>query len=201
MTRFVLLLLLACPFVAVSQGKIYFDQKPSWLEQVSYAFEPQDTLHSGGYYYLLLERQSNLELRETYRRTAIKVLSESGLETASSISVNFDASYQKVTFHNVIVRRGEKVIDKLKTNKFELLRREQNIDRLVYDKSIDAILNLDDIQVGDIIEYDYTVYGHNAVFEGKYFQSFYLNYSVPIGKIYAAITCSKKRQLSFSKIQ
>jgi hypothetical protein len=195
MSRFALFLLLVTPFLANSQAKIYIEQKPGWVEPVTYNFEPQDTVHAGGYFYLLLERQANVERQETYRRTCIKVLSESGLETASSISLNFDASYQKVAFHAVVVRRGGEIIDKLRTNKFELLRREQNIDRLVYDKSIDAILNLDDIQVGDIIEYDYTVYGNNPVFDGKYFQTIYLNYSVPIGKIYASITCNKNRQL------
>jgi len=200
MTRFVLFLLLAFPFLAKAQGKIYFEPRPTWVELVAYNFEPQDTLHSGGgYFYLLLERQTNIERQGTYRRTSIKVLSESGLEAASSISLNFDASYEKVTFHNVIVRRGSTIIDKLRTNKFELLRREKNIDRLVYDKSIDAVLNLDDIQIGDIIEYDYTVYGYNPVFGGKFFQTLYLNYSIPIGKIYYSIICGKNRQLFFKK--
>ncbi len=197
MSRFVLFLLLVSPFLAISQGKIYFEQKPTWLEPVGYDLEPHDTLHSGGYFYLLLERQVNVERQETYRRTSIKVLTESGLETASSISINFDPSYQKVAFHNVVVRRGDKTIDKLRTNKFEFLRREENMDRLVYDKSIDGILNLDDIQVGDIIEYDYTTRGNNPVFEGKFFQTQYLNYSIPVGKIYASITCNKNKRLFF----
>lgn len=198
MTRFLLLFFfLASPLLAISQGKIFFERKPSWLESVTYELLPRDTLHSGGYFYLLLERQINVESQETYRRTSIKVLTESGLETASSISINFDPSYQKVSFHNVVVRRGDRVIDKLKTSNFEILRREENMDRLVYDKSLDAILNLDDIQVGDIIEYDYTVRGYNPVFAGKFFQTVYLNYSIPVGKIYAAITCGKNRQLFF----
>jgi hypothetical protein len=184
-------------FSLFSQGKISFEQRPTWVEPIEYHLEPQDTLHSGGYFYLLLERQVNIERQETYRRTSIKVLTESGLESASSITINFDPSYQKVTVHKVIVRRGDKTIDKLKTNKFEFLRREENMDRLIYDKSIDGILNLDDIQVGDIIEYDYTMRGYNPVFEGKFFQTQYLNYSIPIGKIYSSITCSKNRHLYF----
>ena len=197
MGRIVLFLLLALPFLAISQGNIFFEQKPAWLEMVKYDLQPHDTLHSGGYFYLLLERQINIERQETYRRTSIKVLTESGLESASSISINFDPSYQKISLHSVVVRRGDMIIDKLKTNKFEILRREENMDRLIYDKSLDGILNLYDIQVGDIIEYDYTVRGYNPVFEGKFFQTFYLNYSIPVGKIYASITCNKSRQLFF----
>lgn len=194
MIRFILLLLAFCPYLAVSQ-KVQHESTPGWIQPVSYSTESTDTFNTGGYHYLLLERQFNLPTREYYNRTSVKVLTEKGLEDVSSISVNFDPSYERLVFHTVSIKRGDQILNKLKTNQFEILRREKNMDRLIYDKSLDAILNLDDVQVGDIVEYSYSLRGSNPVFNNLFFRTLYFNYSVPIGKTYTRIRCPKERTL------
>lgn len=198
MNRFTIFWLLFLPTMVMAQGKVQTGPFPAWIAPVSYSQYVQDTLHSGGYYHLLLEWQVNAESHQTYRRTAIKVLTQKGLEDASSIQVNYDPSYEKLVFHEVIIRRGEEKIDKLKdASAFEILRREQNMDRLIYDKSLDAILNIEDVQVGDVIEYSYTLHGSNPVFKDKFFRKFSLNYGAPIGKIYDRILSKASRPLQF----
>lgn len=199
MIRPAFLFFLLFPSIAFSQHKVQFEAPPTWTESITYSTEPLDTVHSGGYYYLLLERQFNVESKESYFRTSIKVLTEKGLEMASSININFNPAFQKLIFHSVIIKRGNETINKLKNNQFEVLRREANMDRLVYNKSLDAILNLDDVRVGDIIEYSYTVKGNNPVFSNKFIKTLFFNYSDPIGKSFSKIICKTDRNLQFKK--
>jgi hypothetical protein len=97
-------------------------QPNSWVNPTSYAPEPTDTTNtSGGYYYLLLERQHHADTREMFKRYAIKVLSEKGLQFASSISESYDPSFQSLTFHTVNVIRKGQVFNRLDKNKFKVI--------------------------------------------------------------------------------
>lgn len=122
-----------------------------------------------------------------------------GLSTASSISVNFDPSYQTLSFHKLIIHRRGKEVNVLPRAKFELLRREENMDRQVYDKSLDAMLNLEDVQVGDIVEYSYSVAGYNPIFEGKVIKNIRLNFGVPLGKSVDRLVCRASRKVAYRK--
>lgn len=173
-------------------------QPNSWVNPTSYAPEPTDTTNtSGGYYYLLLERQHHAETREMFKRYAIKVLSEKGLQFASSISESYDPSFQSLTFHTVNVIRKGQVFNRLDKNKFKVIQREESLDRSIYDGSLSAILDLEDVQVGDIVEYAYSIKGQNPLFHGKFFNSFYLNYGMPSGKINYRILASSTKNLIF----
>ncbi|MEP6736563.1 MAG: DUF3857 domain-containing protein [Chryseolinea sp.] len=199
MYRFIVLLALVLPHITQAQHQVQKSTTPSWITPVDYSTDVSDTLNTGGQYYLLTEWQYHAEKKQHYRRNAIKVITEKGLESASSIQVNFDPSNQKLVFHTVVIRRDNKEIDILRSAKFEILRREENMDRLIYDKSLDAILNLEDVHVGDIVEYSYSVVGQNPVFEDKIFESVRLNFSVPVGETFDRIICSTRRHLNFKK--
>jgi hypothetical protein len=193
--RLILALLVACSTLGVSQN-VQKKPAPAWVEAVTYTDTDADTLEdTGGYRYLLFDRQFNVITQETFRHTATKVMTESGLETVSAININFDPAFQSVYFHTLVVKRGEEVINKLPKTKFEILRREENLDRLVYDKSLNAILNLDDIQVGDIVEYSYTIRGYNPIFKGKFTRVVYFNYADPIGKEFIRVVTAENRRL------
>lgn len=193
--RIILALMVFSSSWAFSQSKVYKQPTPTWVETVGYADASADTVDTGGYHYLLIDRQFNVITKENYRRTVTKVITESGLETVAAINVNFDPAFQSICFHTLVVKRGDRIIDKLPKARFETLRREQNLDRLIYDKSLDAILNLDDIQVGDIVEYSYSLRGYNPVFNNKFSKTVYFNYSDPTARLFTRIVTSTSRPL------
>ena len=51
--------------------------------------------------------------------------------------------------------------------------------------------NISYFQIGDTIEYGYTVNGRNPIFEDEYFSSFQTGWSVPVGKAYISYTTDK----------
>lgn len=194
--RLLISLIFTLPGLSIGQN-IQKVPAPGWLTKVIYKTEISDTLHAGGQYYLLSEGQYHGEKKQSFYRYASKVLTEKGLETVSAIEVNFDPSYQHLSFNSIIIWRDGRKIDILPRAKFEILRREKNLERLIYDKSIDVICNVEDVQIGDIIEYSYTLTGENPVFENKIFLTNRMNYSVPVAKSYDRLVCNASRVLEF----
>lgn len=195
--RFVTLLLLftalhqLCAQPIVSQGSI-----PAWV--MPYEFRNiSDTTETSGYAYLLVSRQSQLESKEDYYKYVMKVTSEKGLSTAASINESFDPSFQTLTFHELNIIRNGKTIDKLNPAKFDVIQREEEMERAVYDKSVNAVYNLPDVRVGDIVEYSFTRKGFNPAFRDHSFGRFYLQYGTPVGRFAYRIVCGSKRKLAF----
>ncbi|HEY8934957.1 MAG TPA: hypothetical protein VIM65_07030, partial [Cyclobacteriaceae bacterium] len=87
------------PVSSICQHQIKTDKIPGWVEVIEYDKEVSDTIHSGGSYDLLIERQYNVYLKESFFKTSTKVLTEQGLESSSYIRINFDPAFQKLVFH------------------------------------------------------------------------------------------------------
>ncbi|HEY0651651.1 MAG TPA: DUF3857 domain-containing protein, partial [Chryseosolibacter sp.] len=182
-----------------AQNKLQTAPEPRWVTNYQYN-QPSDTLGSAnGYAYLLISFQKNLESDEYYYRYVMKVVSEQGLSVVSSVNESFDPSYQKLVFHTLKITRDGKIIDKLDPNKFEVIRREEDLSRAIYDKSLNAIYNLPDVRVGDIVEYSFTLKGFNPAFGKHRFGKFYFQYGLPVAKFAHRVVASNDRPLAFKE--
>jgi transglutaminase-like putative cysteine protease len=175
---------------------------PAWVKPITFNtnISGVDTINSsGGYYDLLVEDQYNLNEKQNYFHYAQLITSEKGLENIATITNSYDPEYQTLTFHAIrIIRKGQ-IIDQLKRDKIQLLKREENLERAVYDGSITAVFNFENLRIGDIIEYAISYKGYNPIFENKFSRSFYFNYSVPIDKIYTRVVSEKHRNFEQKK--
>src|SRR5262249_39557061 len=75
--------------------------------------------------------------------------------------------YQELVFHTLRVVRGEQVLDRLGKTEINLLRRETALESQMYDGRVTASVVLEDVRVGDRVEYSYSIRGANPVFGGK----------------------------------
>jgi transglutaminase-like putative cysteine protease len=200
--RLVLTLILSC-FVSFvfAQHKLMTSPEPAWVQNYEYNQTSDTVGNANGYAYLLVSLQRHLETDEYYQRYVIKVVSEQGLSLASSINESFDPSYQKLFFHTLKITRNGKTIDKLDPNKFEVIRREEDMSRAVYDKSLNAIYNLPDVRVGDIVEYSFTQKGFNPAFGKNRFGKFYFQYGMPVVKFAHRLVASADRPVVFKEFQ
>lgn len=171
---------------------------PVWVQTVAPERDVpiSEDKQSAGMSYLLLDRQVFVKGndKQTYSHTAVKVQNESGLERAAQISIEFDPSYHALQLHYVNIVRGEKVIPKLSAKVIQVLQREKSLEYQIYDGTKTANLVLEDVRVGDIVDYAYTRRGSNPVFGGKHYGQMDLQWGFPVQKLYARIVTEPGRE-------
>ncbi len=186
-------------FAFAQRNNFYVNKRePSWLVRLSpkdYKINNRDV--SDGYYMGLVERQNHVELKEEYRHFIREIISQSGVQNGSEISVTYDPDFQKLTFHKIIVWRNNHPIDQLAASKFKVLQNEKELSKFIYSGTYDAYLILDDVRKGDRIEYAYTIKGRNPIFGDKYANTFYFEHSSSYGREYTNLIVSKQRRLNF----
>jgi hypothetical protein len=185
---------------ALAQHKNFFISKkePSWIVKKDLkGDQPKLKDITDGYYYSLLETQNHAELQEEYKHVIKQVISDAGVQNASEITVTFDPTFQKLTFHKIVVWRKNVATDKLYAAGFKILQNEKDLSKFIYSGTFDAYLVLDDIRKGDRIEYTYTIKGNNPVYGDKISLRYYLENSSKIGQIYDNLIVDPKRNLHY----
>lgn len=172
----------AQPAESIGMTGIAKEPIPEWVE-VSEVNRPEKIPTEDlddGVYYLALEHQVHVEEQAEYRRTVELIASSEGTETSSEITVNFDPAFQTVAFHRINIHRDGEVLDRLEPERFRVLEREKDLESRILDGSLTAFYVLEDVRVGDIVEYAYTVRGRNPAFDGRYYDSYSVGWSVPL---------------------
>lgn len=170
---------LANPFKA---QEISFSAIPDWVKPQS---APKTSTVgkyevSSGAYPTLYDFQYNLNTAASFYHMGIKVLTHGGTSSASEISITYDSSYQKLIFHHLYIWRDNQRIDKTKELSFEFITNEENLQSRIYNGKLTAYDILEDIRLGDMVEYAYTIVGNNPIFGDSHFDFINLQTNNPI---------------------
>lgn len=182
------------------QGVTYTPQ-PTWVQSVPVSepdIEPTDQL-ADGIFHLLLDNQYRVSEggeQSKFNRYVIKAVSAKGLEYVSQISVSYDPSYERIAFHGVKVIRDGVEIDKTLDSQFSLDKSDSGND-LLYDGSLNAFWAVNDIRIGDVVEYSFTRFGQNPVFASTFTGSRALQWQVPIHQQFLRVLWGKPTPLHF----
>jgi transglutaminase-like putative cysteine protease len=166
--------------VSIFAQQVSIKSSPAWVTPYKPDVDAKpDAKNAAGYYYLLIDKQDHVEKQTDFRHYAYKLLTSEGIQEMSDISVAFDPSFQKLVFHQCVIHRNGKTIDKLSAGNIRTIQREESMDRYLYDGSLSAVLNLQDVRTGDIVEYAFSIQGYNPVYEGHYTNTVYFDFTVP----------------------
>jgi Protein of unknown function (DUF2569)/Domain of Unknown Function with PDB structure (DUF3857)/Transglutaminase-like superfamily len=142
---------------------------------------------SGGVEYLLVDRQFHFGRQEEYGHQVLRYVSPTGVQGYSSVSVEFDPSYQTLTLHAIRIIRSGRVMEQLGTVQVQVLRRETELAASLYDGTCTAVVELHDVQVGDLLEWQFTLKGWNPAHAGRFHNRMDLGYAVPVGRLHVRV--------------
>ena len=181
-----------------SGGYHYFvGAAPAWVAPIAPIEARPPGLGAAARFHLVDDQALVGETSERYMRRIAGVYDKAGLEQISQIHAEFNPNYQTFTLHTLAILRGSERIDKLQPERITLVRREKELERLIYDGTVTAIVNLDDVRVGDRVEYAFTLRGSNPVLGPKFSAGFALSWGVPVDLISVRVRAPRSRPLRF----
>ena len=183
--------------VSAQNSRLAIEKAPAWITPTTIDYNNRHLEQDAeeGYLYVGYEMQVSVAEHSRYYKYAIKILSDAGVQSSSEVSINFDPAYEKIVFHSIHIIREGQTINKLQLSKFKTIQQEKELDKHIYDGSLTALLELDDVRKGDIIESSYTIKGVNPIFNDKYTNTFEMNFGVPVASIYYKLIVPDKRKI------
>jgi len=176
--------------------------EPTWrtivaLPETKPALEPAAP---NGSRYLLSDHQVRVREHavESYWHWARVITNEAGLQSNSQVSIEFDATYQRLILHSIVVRRDSEVLNRLAPDAVKIIQRERDLDANVYDGRNSAVVFLNDLRVGDVVEYAYTLDGADPTLEGRYADAITLGAPESMDRLYARLVVPHGRHLDVS---
>lgn len=120
---------------------------------------------------------------DEYSRTVYKIVDRPGLEQGAGIDLQFDPSRHRVTFNHLRIIRDGVVLDRLADVKFDIFRQEKDAEKGIYDGWLTAHVNIDDVRIGDVVDYGETYEVRPLVGNDLFFYSFSTEWTEPVGLI------------------
>jgi len=187
------------PAPADPAAQIAIAPAPAWVKPLDpdSVTIPKSVEVENGVDYVLVDCQSLTDPMADFYHYTRRVVNEKGLADAGEIKGEFDPSYQTFTLHWLKVKRDGVWQDRMASDPFSLLRREENLDEQLLDGRYSAVCHLQDLRVGDEIDFAYTVTGANPVFSGNYVNSFSTTWSSPVHLFSQRLTTTPNRHIAY----
>ncbi|MEP3890368.1 MAG: DUF3857 domain-containing protein [Hellea sp.] len=157
---------------------------PNWVELQALPEFPEESLDliKNGVAYIT--KEDRYHVTDTgykyFYRLAYKVTDRKGLESAAQIQRTFDPELGSLTYNFVKVIRDGKTTDRLPDLSIQELQREDGLSDGLVDGDITSLIHLEDIRVGDIIEYGYSSEYLSPLWPGHFFNNVSISYGVPL---------------------
>ncbi|MGZ8852908.1 MAG: DUF3857 domain-containing protein [Thermoanaerobaculia bacterium] len=183
--RLILILALApAALFARSYGEFDVASAPKWIDRVpgAYGISVPQGLARYGVYDILSDHQVRIGRQgETaqYFRTVRKILTQSGVQNASELAIDFDPSFQRLTIHEISIIRGANQKSVLDPSAVRVIEKEADADNAIYDGRLSALVFLKDLRAGDVIDWSWSIDGANPILHGRYADELDLRSEIP----------------------
>lgn len=173
--------------------------KPDWVLSTQYQSNKSLDEHSP-FSFLLVDYQELITEDKTfqYYRTVEKVNDASRIEDASLFISEIEDDEHLIIFHSIDIIREDKCIHALNVDEILETQRETSLERHITDQRLTVSVSIDDLRVGDIVDYQAThvVKASEHPFKGKYYRElFRLNWTCPVYKQHIRIINESKREI------
>lgn len=157
---------------------------PSWVKSYDFSLGEIEVKPSQvNLQYLLIDTQRNWEEQILYCHYVVKTLTKRGVEHISQLAIDFDPSYTQLVMHSIRIFREGKWLDRLEKTRCNLIQRETDLERNLYNGDLTLVYFLEDIREGDIVEYSYSLKGAHPLFSSHYTDKVYMQRDFSVEKI------------------
>ncbi|WP_161595951.1 DUF3857 domain-containing protein [Flavisphingopyxis soli] len=142
---------------------------PAWVDRKPVP-EVGEAEAEADFSFLLADRQTRMKdgIVESYSNYAYRVNDASLLAQFGNLSESWNPENGDFTVHRVAILRGGQVIDLVADGqKFTVLRREANLEKLSLDGVLTATMQLEGIKVGDTIVFESSTSYRDPSLEGE----------------------------------
>jgi len=144
----------------------------------------------------LVDVQIHLQAKDSqsFFRLHTQALDSSTLREVSEPQISFNPAYQTLVIHSASVLREGQRLDRLKNARIEIMRREQQLEQQMIDGVRTALVVLNDVRVGDVVEMAYTVEGENPIYEHRFSTLLQLAADTPIDQLHLRVEAPQGRK-------
>ena len=161
-------------------------EKPGWVQTIAVSASTADTAaQRDGIVWLLSDIQiiNKPGGHFYYSRNVQEVVDRVGLESASSISITFEPSLEKVFLVALSVQRDGAVIDHRQDARVDLFRSEDDLSRGILTGRKTFSILVPDVKVGDIVDYAIMRESDDMLNGLPFDIGLALNYVVPVERL------------------
>lgn len=146
---------------------------------------------------LLLDFQSNYTLARPSHFYRVRTLAAdaSTLGPVSQHQIAFNPVFQTVTLHKAAVLREGRWLDRVADARIEIMRREQRLEQQVIDGTETLLVVLNDVRVGEAVEFSYTIDGDNPIYEKRISTGMRVGHETPVDLLHYRLTAASGRRL------
>jgi hypothetical protein len=137
-------------------GAIKFGPAPSWILPAPVAEPPPTDAPAVCVVYSDGETRIGPKGTENYFDYRVKVMKPDGL-AVGNVKITWNPAQGPLTVHKLSIFRNGQVIDVLKLAHFQILQREDGLDRAMLDGQLTAAIQAPGLQVGDELELSATI--------------------------------------------
>jgi TPR repeat protein/transglutaminase-like putative cysteine protease len=138
---------------------------PTWVASVQ-APAPVELLEPQTIRLCDIQIRSTSDGETIFTHYLLRANNTAGVGSLGQLTIDFNPAFQSLVLHSLHVLRGNAVIDKQPGVKVRFLEREPGLENSIYTGMVTAAIVMDDLRIGDTIEYSYTTVGSNPVFKG-----------------------------------
>lgn len=197
---FHLLCALLLPWGASGETTIQKSPAPGWvIDQPVILPEPAPKDADGGLELLLIDQQKNLATATDFSHYARRYLTQGAVQESSRITVSFNPAYQTLSWHKLVLHHQGQATDLLPGQKIRVLSSEDGLDDNLYGGNLKALIELEGVEAGDVVEYAFSVQGDNPIFEGKFGEFIFTSSPVPLSQLRIRVLCPPDRPFAFQE--
>lgn len=133
----------------------------------------------------------------SYQRMVYRISDRSALEDYGTMSIEWEPSRSKAILHRFNIIRDGEVIDIVKKQgEFSLFRREANLSQGILDGQVTASMQIEDLRVGDLIEFAYSIDTSYAPMTGHYQDWHYFSGAIQADRLVQRISWPKDKYVN-----